>query len=293
MKNYILLILILCGIGIIILYRPQIMSFFSKTSEPKILETRSFSCPGLEGFTFEYPVFKGWEFLAAKKTDPSACRIDLSSANIKAANESKINSGSPKLQFFPSIQVSQSNSFIPPLAVSANIKNPHSVYYLGDVINSFRGQPITEVNNSVEFYFDGKDVKIQLVLSDDEYGSGFNRKQFFQTVIESFRTFPENVSNGVNPEESKDSELESYGLKVGMEYSRAVGILRSQGFVVVLEGYQEIPEHPGIRCGSGVDAVCTALFLHAKNDGKREFLSIIVYLDKQSGKWLMLRVDTT
>ena len=33
----------------------------STTSSYKILETRDFSCPGMTGFTFKYPVFEGWE----------------------------------------------------------------------------------------------------------------------------------------------------------------------------------------------------------------------------------------
>ncbi|MBI2409963.1 hypothetical protein HYV30_02900 [Candidatus Kaiserbacteria bacterium] len=42
------------------MYRQQIMSLLTKNTAPEIAEVRDFQCEGMEGFTFKYPVFKGW-----------------------------------------------------------------------------------------------------------------------------------------------------------------------------------------------------------------------------------------
>src|SRR3989344_6255465 len=54
----------------------------STTSSYKILETRDFSCPGMTGFTFKYPVFEGLEVKEIRPNnihlnEPDKCNIYL------------------------------------------------------------------------------------------------------------------------------------------------------------------------------------------------------------------------
>ena len=54
-------------------------------TQAQIVETRDFSCPGMSGFTFKYPVFKGWEVISIQNTNqPDECSILLSDSVLRA-----------------------------------------------------------------------------------------------------------------------------------------------------------------------------------------------------------------
>jgi hypothetical protein len=69
-KLLLIIILLLILLGLIYMWPFKKTQPASQT--PKITETKTFSCPGMEGFTrapsdgaggftFEYPVFEGWD----------------------------------------------------------------------------------------------------------------------------------------------------------------------------------------------------------------------------------------
>ena len=150
MNTKYILITILIALGAVaVMYRDNLMSLFSKSPNYEIVETRSFSCPGLEGFTFEYPVFKGWEVKEMKNTNINECSISLE--NGKNAQ----------------IKVSKDQ---PHVAIQ---ENPHGIRY----------EKITE--DKYFFNLASFSVNIELISVNENYG--FSKNEFWKQVVESFR----------------------------------------------------------------------------------------------------------
>lgn len=152
-----------------------------------VVETRDFSCPGMTGFTFKYPVFKGWE---VKKIDGSTdkCHIWLSTEGLAMAGLDA-DVGAP-----PSIIVSKRPVFLNPdprdhfspnIVVRTDFKNPNGVYYSKFAELSGVGfyMPISDIT-----YFE---IEV-LPPSLSQNSFSFFREQFFKTVIESFKIIPAN-----------------------------------------------------------------------------------------------------
>jgi len=146
------------------------------TKKPKILETRDFSCEGMTGFTFKYPVFENWENVSIEPViietletkegtdvdffDPNSCIISIRW------------SGNTGIQPTPIISIEISKLDLREfknLERSPVKLNPNKIQYWRD-------------DKSVEFYGDSFGVRIK-AFSKDEHSPDF----FFQTVIESFR----------------------------------------------------------------------------------------------------------
>jgi len=168
-----LLLLILLGLA----YMWPFKKIQPTSATPKITETKTFSCPGMEGFTFEYPVFEGWEAFKTEQAvtreimkegndlflkDPSHCIIPLQ----KVTN---VDSG-------PRIEVVLS----PDDGIRANAGefNPNQVNY--EDVDA--GSP---VNAYVVFYIYPAKIAVQISVLD--VGTDFPKDLFFQTVIKSFK----------------------------------------------------------------------------------------------------------
>lgn len=152
-------------------------------SRPKIIETRDFSCPGMSGFTFKYPVFKGWEVLSVEYSKSQAkCTILLNDTNLV---ENGINT-----EIAPQIQVS----------VKDTIGGKYSESKEGDKYTIFSYPPNPYGINYIDFAVDSNEARTMAYAFDftkdkdviiatagvpyDKYG--FSRDLFFKTVIESF-----------------------------------------------------------------------------------------------------------
>lgn len=135
----------------------------------QILETRDFSCPGMEGFTFEYPVFRGLEYIL-RPVKENSCSIIIRPSDFKMPDNPDV-----RLELaLRKISVTKTpKDPKTPLAIPDKIyQNPNGVSY---VIQSQ-----SRLFFAPDFYVD-----IDLSLVPNE--SGFSRDQFFQTVIESFK----------------------------------------------------------------------------------------------------------
>lgn len=151
MPKSILIILIVSGsVGYLI------SSYYIKyisNLKPKILETRDFSCPGMTGFTFKYPVFLGWEVKKIERElEIDECHIYL--------NQPK----NVQLEISPQIIVSI--ELIPGIP-----DNDKAKIYSDTSRRSF---------NAKTFF-----VNIDISSIPDDFG--FNPETFWKTVIESFR----------------------------------------------------------------------------------------------------------
>ena len=125
----------------------------STTSSYKILETRDFSCPGMTGFTFKYPVFDGWEVKKIERElEIDECHIYL--------NQPK----NVQLEISPQIIVSI--ELIPGIP-----DNDKAKIYSDTSRRSF---------NAKTFF-----VNIDISSIPDDFG--FSPETFWKTVIESFR----------------------------------------------------------------------------------------------------------
>ena len=172
MPKSILIILIVSGsVGYLI------SSYYIKyisNLKPKILETRDFSCPGMTGFTFKYPVFEGWEIKEIRPNnihlnEPDKCNIYLNWP------------GYIKFEVPPAIyvhkQTRDSNVDFEILAEAASNKNPNGIPHIYTE-DAARG-------NFTTFYIPGFKVHIELGSYSEQHG--FSKEIFWKTVIESFK----------------------------------------------------------------------------------------------------------
>jgi hypothetical protein len=147
-----------------------------KSMKYEILETRNFSCPSMMGFTFEYPVFKGWEISSTKESKGGG-----------GSDECFIMLNHPKkisLETNPQIIItkqpySEKDFEIPAEAVS--YPNPNHVPYIYT-----KEGALHEGKNYGYVGFYGEDFKFWILLDGISEKSGFPTDQFFKTVIESF-----------------------------------------------------------------------------------------------------------
>jgi len=137
----------------------------NNSSQPKIVETKTFSCPGMEGFTFEYPVFEGWETTSADYVKRSGLPNYCGVLYLKP----------PQLVDQNSIEIYKTprNSKIDFEIPAGAIKNSKEI-------------PYTYLKNQyATFYIPGNIVQIESKLASGK--DDFPRDVFFQTVINSFR----------------------------------------------------------------------------------------------------------
>ena len=185
MNIYLILLSILVVAGAVYFifnYKTNKMSTNNQTSQ--ILETRDFSCPGMTGFTFKYPVFKGWE-VKETSLDGNECRITLynkeyiSSPSMEQhtgfirifANEANLSGEKFVTRDIPGVLVAPNPS------PSKNAKT-----------NRF-GVKYDLYDDEVVFYISlpNGDFAIDIQPPMNAEKSGFSYDQFFQTVIESFK----------------------------------------------------------------------------------------------------------
>lgn len=149
-----------------------------------VIETRDFSCPGMTGFIFKYPVFKDWE--VGKITGNSKeCNIWLNSQGftkngIDTAIAPSIVVQKIEATFSDFLNETQSKDRIE----MGNWINPQDVIYLP---LPFPKGNLSDQTDEVHFYLqkENKQAIIKAALTSSKYG--FSNKQFFKTVVESFR----------------------------------------------------------------------------------------------------------
>jgi hypothetical protein len=150
------------------------------TEPPVIVEYRNFSCPGMTGFSFQYPVFKGWDFDEPKKSITGLCDIALKKEASTDAKADQVDK--PKIIVEQKLY-SKTDFEIPAEAVS--YPNPNGVPYIytkeelsgGDYASSHYGYAI--------FY--GKEYKYYIDLDNLSEKIGFPSNDFFKKVIGSFK----------------------------------------------------------------------------------------------------------
>ncbi len=151
---------------------------FKKSAKYEIVETRDFACPGITGFTFKYPVFKGLEIKKIERTDEVTCSVFLNEPIINANQENGSQANSPRFSINPTpapfIQIIK--KYIDGLP-SATMKNKNGIFY-----EFIEGSPVHEYA-----FFVGEDFVINIDLFGISHKFPFSRKIFWQTVIESFK----------------------------------------------------------------------------------------------------------
>ena len=164
----ILIILIVTGIAVH-------LAFLHFTKSPKILEIRDFSCPGMTGFTFKYPVFEGWEVKDVTKpsSDQDRCLVWL-----KWPNGSISPTVAPTIQVTKTASPKEIGGLIPGFPGPASPKNPQGITY-----------DVWTETGAYHFFTANFEVKIELSGVSNALGEGFQEDLFFKTVIESFQVF--------------------------------------------------------------------------------------------------------
>jgi len=186
----IILLLILLGLN-------YMWPFSKKSSTPTIGETKTFSCPGMEGFTFEYPIFKGWylkKFVSNNQLEcfakftilPDGLPSPTAGSGIKVT---KI----PEL----GLKTVEKNK-VSGIPSPGSVNNPNGIRFEGDTLTDIIDsdelaiKKMAEGANYLQFYLDDFGVRIEPVAT----GKGFSKSLFFQTVINSFRATEENGELG-------------------------------------------------------------------------------------------------
>ncbi len=157
--NIVLFIILITLIIIIIT-----MGIFSNKNKAKVIETKTFS--EIPGFSFEYPVFEGWEANKIEKINNDEYYIHFS---IPAGIE---------LFMAPQVNIKKEKIGL----TSQGIGNPQNIpYYIKDSI--------------LTFYDNEKSIKISLVAGGREK-EGFSQKILFDKIIETFKFTPTPESEG-------------------------------------------------------------------------------------------------
>jgi hypothetical protein len=145
-------------------------TLFKKSPKYEIVETRNFSCEGMKGFTFTYPVFKGYEVgdVSPVKDEKDSCII-----NFKALPPSAIRTEVKvkKIDFDPhnfKSETKENGNYI----MRGLPYNPKGIKYL------YRNESPDNIKFDIS---GGKGIMIEFV----SFGN-FPDEQFFKTVIESF-----------------------------------------------------------------------------------------------------------
>jgi len=141
---------------------------------PKITQTKTFSCPGMEGFTFEYPVFEGWEPLGDWGERKGEYECSLYLKNNGQAFITKPTELDPRI-VVTKVNLPEDESHLGTpkffgLMTPASESNPQGVTY--DLLGT-----------GLKFYTDTFGVRIQLPNTSET----FPKDLFFQTVIKSFK----------------------------------------------------------------------------------------------------------
>lgn len=143
----------------------------SQTAKSEIIETRDFSCPGMEDFTFKYPVFKGWALSEPKLSKENRCSIVVNEEGVNTLIKREIEILIAKNS--PSELQDQNNT---------SQFNPNNIPFIYTKENS-----VFEIENFgyVSFYL--KNIKVWVSFIQLSKNDGFPVDRFFQTVVESFK----------------------------------------------------------------------------------------------------------
>lgn len=131
-----------------------------------IIETKTFSCPSLPGFVFQYPVFKGWAVQEVESHPGKGCTIWLDHPeNLDMETRPKITVLKRPTAQYPS--------------TAARI-NPHRITY------SWLNDPTTWENIRFDPWPATGDCVVLGVLAGDE-ANGFSSRILWEMVIASAR----------------------------------------------------------------------------------------------------------
>ncbi len=158
-----------------------------KSSKYEIVETSDFSCPGMTGFIFKYPVFKGLEVKKIEMSDKSACQVFLNEPVINANEDLSLGIIIPPPHTpAPRFQVTKNIADGLP---SVDAKNTQGVFY--KLVRS-TGDPLHEY-----ILFLGKDFVININLFGIDEKFSFSKDIFWKSVIESFNFTNQSLFEGI------------------------------------------------------------------------------------------------
>ncbi len=135
-------------------------------SQSHIVETKRFECGGMAGFTFEYPVFRGWEVTATKANNDGSCSLFLSDAALVEAHRMTEVAPQILVRVVPEVNLltlSQKN----PIQ-----ENPNGVSY------------VRQDDGIYDFGITKGLVSLETLGTSDELG--FSRDIFFKQVVQTF-----------------------------------------------------------------------------------------------------------
>ncbi len=170
MKKRFLILVAVLTILILVLIFMTIFSFLNKPSNQnyKTVEIRDFSCPGMSGFTFNYPVFKGWKI---EPYEAFAKEVNLCDLKITTLNGTVVIMIIQKTgKNYPGMTRTQ---------IGSKIKNSNGVEYSEIKIATQALVP----NQKAAYEFYGSDFSMIIgILHTIEFPN-----EFFRTVIDSFK----------------------------------------------------------------------------------------------------------
>jgi len=228
-----------------------VMRIFSFLKSPKEAEFKTFS--EISGFTFEYPVFKGWEPEKPRITQDDKTKDII--AVIPLNNPTKIN-----FEMVPSIRIAKVASEIPTESISTiMLKNKNNALY------SFYED--SKNGNHVIFYTSGYQINIYPFLRN---GDGYSGKVLMDKIIETFK-FVECTSESI---EAK--KLQSF-VKIDVPSISFQDGLISKGAEKIIDYLKQEKENPDdffakVQVGekSGLMGFLLTFHLSHKDDFKSE-----------------------
>ena len=204
------------GGGCFSIWRKGYWHAYPELFGPNIVETKTFS--EISGFSFEYPVFEGWEVKQTENTEQDRYIINYSRAY--AVKPPAV--GAILYQVIVNVDKISKPGYPAP-------GSPILFYPPKDAKKNSKGVFYKEYEKNLTFYLDdfAIDVKIESVTA---LGNGFSSNIFFKTIIDSFK-FEEASERSSKIEAPKEALPVSY---LNVKYTAPITI-NKLGYIVAFD----------------------------------------------------------
>ena len=220
-KELILILFVIAVLSTLVIITALTMTLFAKKPEtketgksaPQITEIKEFFCKGLTGFSFRYPVFKGWEVKGIQKKENFAAAYGGPGCTIWLEHPEGLG-----LEVPPYIAVVKEDTSSKFIELPSDAKtNPNGVQYAFVYEPSWHvsgAVPEADERDYIAFY--GSDFIVKVWAYSVVEEAGFYMDDFVKEVVKSFKllekvnmqTFSEIISELEKSEPLTMEELE-------------------------------------------------------------------------------------
>jgi hypothetical protein len=189
-----ILLSLLISVAALVIVACMYNPFTKSSNKYEVVETRDFSCSGMEGFTFRYPVFRNWENITIEQSIPREIIKNEDDVSVIDPNHCTMTINWSGFSEIPPMAPPEMIEPIkpPPFFVEITKLSGIDARIRADITRNPAGIEFYQTDKQVTFIVADYFVMISLsIVVNDEY---FSSEQFFKAIIESFKLTPATVS---------------------------------------------------------------------------------------------------